>query len=292
MKSIQALALRLYFSVRNSWPVWHGLLNLDARRRFDAATPVLNDVQQRIVNDMSRDGIAFATIDELFPGENLLEKLQTYMHALGKMEGHHRKKQFLQSFWDEYGEFGLENPFFELSLRKEILAIVNSYDRMWRRLNHLHLQETIPVGDATPTQSQRWHRDPQEKRQVKFFMYLSDVDSEAGPFTYVKRSQFGSPVYGNLFPQQLPLGSYPEIGAVEKRVEANDIVSALGKAGTVIFCDTAGLHRGGHAKSKSRFMLTSFYPSTLWTEPRYYKPAPSVAAADLSPEARYAIAST
>ncbi len=289
MKTLRDTALRLYFSVRNSWPVWHGILNRTARMHYERHAPDLSPVQQRVIDDLKRDGIAFTSLEELFPGENVLATLQADMEARGKMEGFHRKKQFLQSFWDEYGNFGFDNPFFSLALRKEILAIVNSYDRMWRRLNHLHLQETIPVGDSTPTQSQRWHRDPQEKRQAKFFIYLSDVDAEAGPFTYVKGSQFGSPTYGNTFPQSLPLGSYPEIGAVEKTVAPESIVSALGKAGTVIFCDTAGLHRGGHAKSKSRFMFTAFYPSAFWTEPRFYKLSKETEAAAPSLEARYAM---
>lgn len=289
MKKVQEYLLHLYFTVRNSWPIWYGILNRDARLRFQTHIPELNTVQQRIQNDLARDGIAFSTLDELFPEENLLETLQQDMHTRGKIGGHQRKKTYLLPFWDEKGAFDTKNPFFLLSIRKEILTIVNSYDRMWRRLNSLQLAETIPVGDSVPTQSQRWHRDPQEKRQVKFFLYLSDVDSEAGPFTYVKQSQFGSPVYGHLFPQRLPFGIYPEIDAVEKEVKPDAIVSATGKAGTVIFCDTAGLHRGGHAKSKSRFMMTAFYPSARWTEPRYYSLASDLAKAHLPPEARYAV---
>lgn len=289
MNTFRSWLLHVYFLVRNSWPIWYGILNRDPRKRYSNHRPVLNEVQARILDDLRRDGIAFSTIDDLFPREGLLPNLQSYMNAKGKIGGHHRKKKFLESFWDERDTFGLDNPFFALAVRKEILDIVNSYDAMWRRFNHMHLQETIPVGDASPTQSQRWHRDPQEKRQVKFFMYLSDVDDEAGPFTYVKGSQFGSPRYGHLFPQSVPLGSYPPIGAVEGAVNQKDIVSATGKAGTIIFCDTAGLHRGGYARSKSRFMFTAFYPSKKWTEPRFYGLDPSVTDFPLSEESRFAL---
>jgi hypothetical protein len=158
---------------------------------------------------------------------------------------------------------------------------------MWRKLKYMTLNETIPVGDEAPQHSQKWHRDPEEKRQMKTFIYLNDVDSETGPFTYVKRSQFGSPIYGNLFPQELPLGVYPPDGAVEKAVAAEDIISATGKAGTLIFCDTAGLHRGGYAKSKSRMMFTGFYPSALWTERRSF--TPNIGTHELSGEAQYVI---
>jgi hypothetical protein len=44
------------------------------------------------------------------------------------------------------------------------------------------------------------------------------------------------------------------------------MVTALGKAGTVIFCDTAGLHKGGLSYSGERIMATGFYPSKHWSE--------------------------
>ncbi len=288
MKNIRHSLLYPYFVIRNSWPVWFGILNRRARLLFASQPPVLNDVAKRIVTDVKRDGIAFATLEELFPGERMLEKLQNYMKEGDKLGHHLRKKTFLLPYWDEQAPIGMDNPFFAMSLRPEVLNIVNSYDGMWRKLNFLQLTETIPVGSEAPRQSQRWHRDPQEKRQMKYFVYLSDVDEEAGPFTYAKRSQFGSPVYGNLFKQKLPLGVYPPEGAVEKAVDSKDIVSAMGRAGTVIFCDTAGLHRGGYAKSKSRFMFTAFYPSMKWTEHRQHSLNQTVDLKSLSPASAFA----
>lgn len=220
----------------------------------------------------------------------MLEVLRSDMEARGQIEGAQvRKKGFLHPYWDEKSQFDLSNPFFALSLRPEVLSIVNSYDHMWRRCNYLHLTETVPVGDSAPTHSQRWHRDPEEKRMVKVFIYLNDIDEEAGPFTYIKRSQFKSPKYGSLFPQKLPEGVYPAEDKVISAVDQKDIVVATGKAGSVIFCDTAGLHRGGYAKSKSRYMFTAFYPSTHWSQPTLFTIADSVRTAPLSAEARYAL---
>jgi hypothetical protein len=126
------------------------------------------------------------------------------------------------------------------------------------------------VGNAAPIQSQRWHRDPEEKRLMKFFVYLSDVDENAGPFTYVKGSAYKTKPYGKLFPQKLPMGIYPPDNSVEEMIDSSAIISATGVKGTVIFCDTAGLHRGGHARSKSRLLFTAFYPSSWWTESKRY----------------------
>lgn len=290
MNSLKQQLIHAKSSITNAWPIWYGIRNRDARKLYEKHTPILSKTQRQIASQLLEDGIAFTTIDDLFPGEKLLPVLTKYMENLGQMEGAIvRKKGFLHPYWDERSEFDLSNPFFKISLRSEVLDIVNSYDRMFRRFNYLHLTETVPVGESAAVQSQRWHRDPGEKRMVKMFIYLNDVDSNAGPFTYVRKSQFGSGVYGNTFPQYLPSGIYPPEGAVEKVVNKHDIVEATGKAGSIIFCDTAGLHRGGHAKSKSRFMFTAFYPSTHWTEKTLFTIAPSVKEAPLSPAARYAL---
>jgi len=289
MNTLRNTALRAYFTVRNSWPVWYGILNADARRRFASHKPSLTETQQHVLTDLARGGIALTSLDALFPGENMLATLQADMQARHRTAEKLRKKEFLKPFWNERGPIDQSNPFFALALRKEVLNIVNSYDKMWRRLNYLTLAETVPVGDREAVQSQRWHRDPEEKRMIKFFVYLNDIDEDSGPFIYTKGSQYGAPKYGNLFPQQPPLGIYLTDKQIEDAVDPSDVLTCTAKAGTVIFCDTAGLHRGGHAKSKSRFMFTAFYPSSKWTEPMQYQRGPGINKSTLSPEARYAL---
>ncbi|MFZ2887242.1 MAG: phytanoyl-CoA dioxygenase family protein [Minisyncoccia bacterium] len=280
---------RGYFMVRNAWPVWYTVLNRDARSHFAAHRPILSETQKKILTDLQRDGIAFSSLDELFPGENKLEELQAFMRSLPQPEQSRARKQFLLPFFERSPKIDNKNPFFKLALSKTMLDVVNSYDNMWRRLNYMALDETLPVGDAAPTHSQRWHRDPEEKRQMKFFLYLNDVDSEAGPFTYVRGSQFKGPL-GALYPAKPPEGSYPPHGGVEETVDQEKILSATGKAGTVIFCDTAGLHRGGHAKSKHRLMFTAFYPSDKWTDKKTYTVSDELKNdISLAKEARYAV---
>jgi hypothetical protein len=111
-----------------------------------------------------------------------------------------------------------------------------------------------------PIASQNWHRDGEDRQVLKIFIYLNDVDEETGPFMYVKESIKGLK-YGKLFPQRPPEGSYPN-ESVDKAVSPEDIKLCLGKAGTVIFCDTTGLHRGGYAFSKERTMFTASYQAS------------------------------
>lgn len=145
---------------------------------------------------------------------------------------------------------------------QKILDIVNSYFGAWSKFYYLTLNLTKPMlKSAVPVMSQNWHRDPEDKKTRKVFIYLNDVQENTGPFIYVLGSQDGGK-YGKFFPQKKPpKGAYPPIGAVEARVHANDIKTYTGEAGTVIFVDTAGLHRGGYATEKERIMFTAGFLS-------------------------------
>ena len=67
----------------------------------------------------------------------------------------------------------------------------------------------------------------------------------------------------------------------------------MGKAGTMIFCDTAGIHRGGYATKNERIMFTAGYrtPASPW--PVRYKltdvAKKEIAELRLSEPVRYAL---
>jgi ectoine hydroxylase-related dioxygenase (phytanoyl-CoA dioxygenase family) len=160
---------------------------------------------------------------------------------------------------------------------------------MWTKLNYYDLAITLPIEEGSaPVQSQRWHRDNEEKRMCKMFIYLSDVDETAGPFTYIPGTVRGQRL-GHLFPQRPPEGNYPPEGALGKVVPENERRIMTGRAGTVIFCDTTGLHRGGYATKRERLMYTVFFTAPSWTDKRYYTMPGGKAPAALSIEATYAV---
>ncbi len=281
--------LHLFFAVRNSWPIWYYVLNARARFLYKHTPQTLSPLQSRILDDLQKDGIAFSSLDEFFPDEPVLETLQRWEKGHREEADAISKKTFLKSYWNMPLAFEASNPFCTLSIRKDVLAIVNAYDKMFRMLHHVHLARTVPVGNATPVFSQNWHRDPEEKRMVKFFVYLSDVKEENGPFTYLRSSNFGAQKYGHLFPQDVPLGVYPDTEKLMSSIDPTDIVTATGKAGTIIFCDTVGFHRGGYTQSGERVMFTAFYPSVWWTEQKRYKLPPSSKRSEYTPAQAYAL---
>lgn len=244
------------------------LANRAARALFRAYPSTLSPLGTSLIATLKRDGIATTSVGALC-GAGALAELQKHAAVLEARAEVNRKKSFLLSLFDEEPLLEPERePFAARALSPEVVDIANAYLGLFSRFYFFSLNITTPVGvGASAVASQRWHRDPEDRALLKMFIYLNEVDQESGPFTYIKGSQRGGK-YGALFPQRPPRSSYPDEQALMKVVRAEDVMECTGAAGTVVFADTAGLHRGGFAKSKKRVMFTAgFYPgSSVWPE--------------------------
>lgn len=105
--------------------------------------------------------------------------------------------------------------------------------------------------------SQRLHFDPEDRSQLKVFVYLTDVDAASGPF-------MAAPAHNSrhLFEQPDFLLDRKD----DDVVEAGSIREFHGKAGTTIFCDTCRcLHAGARPGSRIRLVFSIEYnlPSHL-----------------------------
>jgi hypothetical protein len=138
--------------------------------------------------------------------------------------------------------------------------------------------------------SQLWHFDFDDKHLLKAFLYLRDVDEGTGPFEYVAGSQPGGP-YHSIRPwRPMDYGRVPE-DHVKRSVSDEAVRTFTAPRGTVIFCNTSGLHRGGFAVSGPRVLATATYcsPASLAAlSVRNYR-LDEADAARLDPAARYAV---
>ena len=181
-------------------------------------------------------------------------------------------KVFLRNLWDAVPLIDLADPFAVLATRTDIRRAVNAYMGMLTKFYYLTLNVTMPVADgAKAVASQRWHRDPEDKKMCKVFLYLTDVDESAGPFTYIKGSHWSGRWGSVARPKPFRGGPSPE--ELERTIPRDDWLAATAPAGTIIFCDTSGIHRGGYATKKERIMFTAGYCSRASAWPwRYRRP--------------------
>ncbi len=240
--------------------VWE-LLNREGRAIHRRHVPDLDDVQLRVLHDLSQDGIALVHIDELFPDARMLPSMVETFEQHQDEGRPTERKPFLEYIYTAGSTIELDNPFIEFSLDRRILDVVNRYMEMCTKLIYFELAVSRVVeAGAVAAASQRWHRDPGMKRIVKTFLYLSDVNEDSGPFMYGAGTQLGGRHAKTI--RQLQFGrhgSYPSNGVVESIVPQEDIRVCTGRAGTVVFADTIGLHKGGYSSKNSRTMYTGCY---------------------------------
>ena len=265
------LALHAYFYFRQLGLI-RSFLNRESRRVYKNYPLSLDFAQEKIASDFKNNGIAITHLDQLFPGQNILKTLQEYTDNCRQQAQVGGVKKFLDYLWDNFPSLDFNNnPFLEgIALHPRVLAIVNNYLGMCGQLLHFTLNVTRVVDKRTmPVQSQKWHRDPEDRQMCKVFVYLTDVDEGSGPFVYLPQSNCGSKFW-KLFPMRPPVGNYPPEGAMEKLFPVGDLKTCVGRAGTVIFADTAGLHRGGYATNKERVMFTASYCPFTCPSPYMY----------------------
>ena len=176
---------------------------------------------------------------------------------------------FREGKWKEYilrrygnaAEIPWEDPFLQFGLSPLLLGIVNSYLGLLSKLIYVDVWNTIPVAeDRQLTGSQRWHRDPEDIRLVKVFLYFTDVDVYSGPMHYVPHSREGER-YGHLWPQNMPYGSLPPSEELAERIPRSEWQVCTYPAGTLLFVDTSGFHMGGRATHSRRVFATWTYVS-------------------------------
>lgn len=282
---------RAYYAIRNLWLIWFFILNKEPRKMYSVHPANLTELQNRIVSELKQNGISIIHIDDLWPGEKILGSLQEYVEELQKQPGEKKAaKPFMFYLMGLTPVIHLKNPFLKFALDRRILDVVNAYMEMCSKLNIFDLSMVLPVKDVLAVASQRWHRDPEDKKECKVFLYLNDVGDEKEAFAYVMQSHYMGK-WGKLFPRDPPAGSYPSPGSVEQIIPRDDIIKVMGKKGLIIFCDTSGLHRGGYFTSKSRLMFTAGFSSKGCVSPHKYRCGDDLAGQmhNLDPIIKYAL---
>jgi ectoine hydroxylase-related dioxygenase (phytanoyl-CoA dioxygenase family) len=266
-KAIERRGIRATYELHD-----HVLSNRRSRSLFDADRPELDDVQRRIVSDVETTGFSLATFDELVGDPSHWAELEAMRDRfiseteadLAKGGEHVRVragKEFVVRLHSYGVELGLGDPWFRAVASRHLLDIANTYLDMWSKLEYVDVWYSVPQpADAERISSQRWHRDYNDKHLLKVFLYLVDVNEKMGPFQYVPGSQPGGQ-YADVWPWQ-PLGkNYPTEEELEALIPASSIESFTAPKGTLIFCNTAGFHRGGFSTTDPRVLATATYSS-------------------------------
>ena len=248
------------------------LSNRASRGHFGEAPPSLDDVQRSILSDVREHGYSLRSFEEVFSDaaawtaiEEQRDRFVASTEADLAAGGEHVRvrpgKEFVVRLQSYGVELGPADPWFGAVASQRLLDLANAYLEMWSKLEYVDVWYSVPQPAAAERiSSQRWHRDYNDKHLLKIFLYLVDVDEHMGPFQYVAGSQPGG-AYADAWAWE-PLGQhYPTEEELEARVPSSAVQTFTGPAGTLVFCNTAGFHRGGFSTTKPRVLATATYSS-------------------------------
>jgi hypothetical protein len=235
------------------------------QRRHQPRLPRPEGVDADIVAGLWRDGVYVTTLDALGMGESapMLRAARQLARAYAAIA--HREVQDGTYFNTvPPGAMMYRPEIFAWGLQDRLLDIIEAYLAV--PVAYDGAQIIYTVADSREVATRLWHRDREDRRMVKVSVYCNDVGPGDGPFQIVRR--FNEHAHDGPF-------SYPSLDDAglarhHDGRDAWDVVSCEGRAGTVIFADTArNFHRGEPASARDRKAVFFSYFSRTPRHPFY-----------------------
>lgn len=303
---------------------WDFLKNPWSRRRFDHAQRALTPAHQTLIAALTAQGVSRADarqagIDAKDYGrleEGVEEFARTatdriaaartsYSDSLSLASLEHNRDRFRRFFRDrdqaklddyilkmqpEDSVLAADHPLLSVGLSPTVLNVVSEYMKLLPKLIYTDAWYSIPIDVGKRIGSQQWHRDPEDRQMVKVYLYFSDIDAEAGAMEYILATSNSAGRPGLEIGHWEAAGAnlYPSAELVESRFPPDQRFSCSGPIGTLLFCDTTGLHRGGISTTKPRVVATWTFVTPASRYHRRFSIRP-VAGVTLSEQGRFAV---
>ncbi len=209
--------------------------------------------------ELVREGISLTSFPQLFPdldfGALQRDALRRRSELTVPREARSSDKPFKAHLLG--GQIELGDIYLQVAMHPSVLTIVTAYLGVVPLLRAAEVWLTVP-SSGPAVQTQLWHRDGDDRMNVKLFVYLSDVTRGSGPFCFAPRTH--------------PLGDTradaPDDG--KGRVTDEQMASVVGEEdwliltgapGTVALADTCGYHKQLKPEEGERLLLMAQYTS-------------------------------
>ena len=197
-------------------------------------------------------------IDSFLQSNTTLQNREAY-YAGGKTEGSVADKNFNKTFnimgTQVYPDFHQTTPLKDFKDNAFLKPIINNYYGQPTKAIYADYWYTLKTHNpGKDVYSQAWHCDPEGDRIIKIFIYFNDVNERNGALQYIKGTQRGGKNSGPLKNIARHTSHYPTEEFVKEYFPQEDIVYATAPKGTIVICDTRGLHRGGKCLDGERIM--------------------------------------
>lgn len=254
--------------------------NNASRVSYKEAT--LNSRQQWVLDELKQNGYVMIPASDAFTTEQwkkycdsvdgfvndtATQESRSQYYASGKTEGDLKEASFNKTFIlrgaDLNKQFLQTTPLTELKENNFLNPIINNYYGQPSKVIYVDYWYTLKTHNPNQdVYSQAWHCDPEGDKIVKVFVYFSDVDERSGALQYIKGTQHGGKNSDALKSIKRNTSYYPEQSFVDTHFPKEDIVQAKAPRGTIMICDTRGLHRGGKCLDNERVLGVLEYLDT------------------------------
>ncbi|MEH1806417.1 phytanoyl-CoA dioxygenase [Nostoc sp.] len=228
-----------------------------ARWKHSRNLPALEGRDRNILKALKKDGVYVTTLADLGLNSSS-ELLKAAYQQLSQMENpnnDHLEEKLPQI----YTVTGLPE-FYAWAMEKRLLNLIENYIGLPIAFHGVHLRKDFPSKHQFGTLL--WHSDAEDRRIIKIFIYLNDVEEKTGPFEYIPRSltSLFSWNYIRLY-YKLWKSGYMGIDDEEVKpvIPKSAWKSCPGPAGTVILVDTKNALHHGTVRTEERSTLFFCY---------------------------------
>lgn len=228
-----------------------------ARWKHSRNLPALERSDRHILNALKKDGVCVTTLADLGLNSSS-ELLKAASHQLSQMENLNND-HLEQKLPQIYTVTGLPE-FYAWGIEKRLINIIENYIGLPIAFHGVHLRKDLKNKHQFGTLL--WHSDAEDRRIIKIFIYLNDVEEKTGPFEYIPRS-LTSLFSWNYFRLYYKLWKSGYMGIDDEEVKPVIPKSAWkscpGPAGTVIIVDTKNALHHGTVRTEERSALFFCY---------------------------------
>ena len=256
--------------------VWRRILNGERARMLSRSRPAPGSSRQA-ADALRASGIVVGTAGDFLGSEGLAaldateavvrglvagDEVQDILRA-GRAQG--KNKDYLIHLVDFLQPVAADHPLLRLALDERLLRTVADYLGMVPQLYSVGAWYNFPVDDEAKA-SQLWHRDPEDLKTVKAFIYLDDVGPKQGPFSYIPGTQPFGPDAATRPPHEHRRRILDD--EMDRAIPRALWKACTGPARTMVIADTVGFHRGGNVEEGHRLLVTCTFTSGVPQEKR------------------------
>lgn len=243
--------------------------------RHSKTLPLLSADEEAIVTACRQKGVCITSLEALniSATAEMLKVAEQQLAVMGDRAAHANQGRgtvehpampqiFTVTDLPEFAAWG-HNP--------RIMRMVENYVGLPVKFQGAHLRRDF--ANEKPVTTELWHRDDEDRRIIKVFIYLTDVGAENGPFEYIPRQRVAGLKIWQILLRIMVSRRMGRIGLNDAEMSTlipqSEWEACPCPAGTVVFADTRSVFHHGKSRRLPRSAIFLIYTSTKPLHPEF-----------------------